>query len=121
MYFLDDNSKIPPTQVETALTTPNDTLIGIPTTVNVLPIVHPSGTHALSRVFTRARVKIFQGAAKKGRAIVWKTGGEFQYMRGTLWVRSPVGPGGEAPGSSQNTAFCTTLNCLKSYPGWAYF
>ena len=39
MYFLDANSKIPPTQVETVLTTPNDALIGNPTTVNTVPIV----------------------------------------------------------------------------------
>ena len=31
---------------------------------------HPSGTRALSRVFTRARVKIFQGASEKSRATV---------------------------------------------------
>ena len=39
MYFLDDNSKITLTQVETVLTTPNDALIGKPTTVNAVPIV----------------------------------------------------------------------------------
>ena len=39
MYFLDDNSKIPLTQVETMLTTPNDAFIGNPTTVNAVPIV----------------------------------------------------------------------------------
>ena len=31
---------------------------------------HLSGTRALSRVFTKAREKNFQGAAEKGRAIV---------------------------------------------------
>ena len=39
MYFLDDNSKIRPTQVETVLTTPNDALIGNHTTVNAVPTV----------------------------------------------------------------------------------
>ena len=39
MYFLDVNNRIPPTQVEPVLTTPNDTLIGIPATVNAVPIV----------------------------------------------------------------------------------
>ena len=39
MYFSDVNNRIPPTQVETVLTTPNDPLIGIPTTVNAIPIV----------------------------------------------------------------------------------
>ena len=39
MYFLDVNNRIPQIQVETVLTTPNDALIGIPTTVNVVPIV----------------------------------------------------------------------------------
>ena len=39
MYFLDVNSRIPPIQAETVLTTPNDKLIGIPSTVNVVPIV----------------------------------------------------------------------------------
>ena len=37
--YLDVNNRIPATQVETVLTTPNDALIGIPTTVNVVPIV----------------------------------------------------------------------------------
>ena len=39
LYFLDVNNRIPPTQVKTVLTTPNDAFIGIPTTVNVVPIV----------------------------------------------------------------------------------
>ena len=39
MYFLDVNNIIPPTQAETVLTTPNDALIGITTTVNVVLIV----------------------------------------------------------------------------------
>ena len=41
MYFLDDdaNNRIPPTQVETVLTTPNDALIGILTTITVIPMV----------------------------------------------------------------------------------
>ena len=39
LYFLDVNNRIPPTQVETVLTTPNDALIGIPATVNAVPIV----------------------------------------------------------------------------------
>ena len=40
LYFLDVNNRIPPTQVETVLTTPSDALIGgIPTTVNAVPIV----------------------------------------------------------------------------------
>ena len=39
LYFLEVNNRIPPPQVETVLTTPNDALIGIPTTVNVVPIV----------------------------------------------------------------------------------
>ena len=39
MYFLDVNNRIPPTQAETVLTTPNDALTGIPTTVNAVPIV----------------------------------------------------------------------------------
>ena len=39
LYFLDVNNRIPPIQVETVLTTPNYALIGIPTTVNVVPIV----------------------------------------------------------------------------------
>ena len=39
LYFLDVNNRIQPTQVETVLTTPNDAHIGIPTTVNVVPIV----------------------------------------------------------------------------------
>ena len=34
-YFLDVNNRIPPTQAETVPATPNDALIGIPTTVNV--------------------------------------------------------------------------------------
>ena len=38
MYFLDANNRIPPTQDETVLTTPNNALIGIPTTVNAVPI-----------------------------------------------------------------------------------
>ena len=39
LYFLDVNNRIPPIQGETMLTTPNDALIGIPTTVNVIPMV----------------------------------------------------------------------------------
>ena len=39
LYFLDVNNRIPPTQVETVLTKPNDALTGIPTTVNAVPIV----------------------------------------------------------------------------------
>ena len=39
MYFLEVNNRILPTQVKTVLTTPNDALIGIPTAVNVVPIV----------------------------------------------------------------------------------
>ena len=39
MYFLEINNRIPPTQVKTVLTTLNDTLIGIPTTMNVVPTV----------------------------------------------------------------------------------
>ena len=38
-FKVDVNNRIPPTQVETVLTTPNDTLIDIPTTVNAVPIV----------------------------------------------------------------------------------
>ena len=33
------NNRIPPTQVETVLTAPNDALIGKPATVNAVPIV----------------------------------------------------------------------------------
>ena len=39
LYFLEVNSKHAPTQVETVLTTPNDVLLGKPTTVNAVPIV----------------------------------------------------------------------------------
>ena len=39
MYFLYVNNRFPPTQVETVQTTPKDALIGIPTTVNAVPIV----------------------------------------------------------------------------------
>ena len=39
LYFLEVNNRIPPTQVKTVLTTPNDALIGVPKTVNVVPIV----------------------------------------------------------------------------------
>ena len=39
MYFLDVNNRISPSQIETVLTTLNDTLSGIPTTVNAVPIV----------------------------------------------------------------------------------
>ena len=39
LYFLDVNSKMPPTQVEMVFTTPNDALIGKPTTVKALPTV----------------------------------------------------------------------------------
>ena len=39
MYFLEINNRIPPAQVETVLTTPNDALIGKPTTVDAVPIV----------------------------------------------------------------------------------
>ena len=39
MYFLEINNRIPPTQVETVLTTPNDALISKPATVNAVPIV----------------------------------------------------------------------------------
>ena len=39
LYYLDVNNGIPPTQVETVLTTPYDAFIGIPTTVNDVPIV----------------------------------------------------------------------------------
>ena len=39
LYFSEVNNRIPPTQVETVLTTTNDALIGIPTTVNVVPVV----------------------------------------------------------------------------------
>ena len=39
MYFLEINNRIPPRQVETVLTTPNDAVIGKPTTVNAVPIV----------------------------------------------------------------------------------
>ena len=39
LYFLDVNNRIPSIQVKTVLTTPNDALIGIHTTVNVVPIV----------------------------------------------------------------------------------
>ena len=39
MYFLEANSKYAPTHVEKVLTTPNDALIGKPTTVNAVPIV----------------------------------------------------------------------------------
>ena len=42
MYFLDVKNRIPPTQVETVLTTPNDALIGIPTTEKTVPIVEIS-------------------------------------------------------------------------------
>ena len=38
MYFLEVNNRIPPTQVKTVLTTPNDALIGIPTIVNAVPV-----------------------------------------------------------------------------------
>ena len=46
MYFLDVNSKHAPTQVETVLTTPNDALIGKPTTVTDVPIVEMQLTEA---------------------------------------------------------------------------
>ena len=39
LYFLEVNSKIPPIQVETVLTTPNDAFIGKPITVNAVKIV----------------------------------------------------------------------------------
>ena len=39
MHFLDVNNIIPPTQVKTVLTTSNDALTGIPTTVNAVPII----------------------------------------------------------------------------------
>ena len=39
LYVLEVNSRIPPIQAETVLTTPNDTLIGKPTTVNEVLII----------------------------------------------------------------------------------
>ena len=39
MYVLEINNRIPPTQVETVLRTPNDALIRKPTAVNAVPIV----------------------------------------------------------------------------------
>ena len=39
LYFLEINSRIPPTQVETVLMTPTEALIGKPTTVNAVPVV----------------------------------------------------------------------------------
>ena len=39
LYSLEVNNRIPPTQVETVLTTPSDALIGNPTIVNAVPIV----------------------------------------------------------------------------------
>ena len=38
-YFLDVTNRIPRTQAETVLTTPDDALIGIPRTLNAVPIV----------------------------------------------------------------------------------
>ena len=38
LYFIEVNNRIPPTQRETVLTTPKGAFIGIPTTVNVVPI-----------------------------------------------------------------------------------
>ena len=46
MYFLEVNSRIPPTQVETVLAAPNDTLIYKPTMVNAVPIVEMALTEA---------------------------------------------------------------------------
>ena len=46
LYFLEVNSRMPPTEVETVLTTLNDALIGKPTTVNAVPKVDTPLTKA---------------------------------------------------------------------------
>ena len=54
------------------------------------------------------------------RSLPMPTGGAVRPPAGP--GQSPgLGPGSEVPGSSYNTAFCTTLNRLKNYPGGAYF
>ena len=56
--------------------------------------LHPSGTRSLSRVFTKARVKIFQGDSLKNVL------GKELCQRHDMQLPEPAGPGVEAPGSS---------------------
>ena len=46
LYFLEVNSRMPPTQVETVLTIASEALIGNPTTVTDVPIVETPLTTA---------------------------------------------------------------------------